>query len=226
MKTIIAPDGSSITVPVGRILTFGLDGKQNDLIIDSFPSKEYELLNTTEATDLIAVPATVLIINSAALDEDSRNLIFEYYTEIGACMDETVFWIGSPKPPHPVRLRFKCYDHFGYFASELKYNLLNAHRKKKRVKSFSKQISDCLIILSSIHSHPGIRTQELSKKLELPIRTIQRHIAALQAAGEWIECDTMMRGWQLQCGISILFGDHLDNSSDGGNEYGQYEKEC
>ena len=91
----------------------------------------------------------------------------------------------------------------------MKYRLLNAHRKKKEVKNFSKQISDSLVILSSIRSHPDIRTQELSEKLELPIRTIQRHIAALQAAGEWIEYDTKKHGWQLQSGISILFGDHL-----------------
>ena len=43
----------------------------------------------------------------------------------------------------------------------------------------------------------------------LPMRTVQRHIATLQAAGEWIEYDTKKRGWQLQYGVSILFGDHL-----------------
>lgn len=209
MRDVIAPDGTHITVPVGRIITFGLDRNQNDLIKDSLPAQEYELFDTTEATDLIAIPATALIINSAALDEDSRNLIFEYYAEIGACMDETVFWIGFPKPPHPVRIRFNCFDRFECFASDLKYRLLNAHRKKKKVKNFSKQISDSLVILSSIRSHPGIRTQELSEKLELPVRTIQRHIAALQAAGEWIEYDTKKHGWQLQNRISILFGDHL-----------------
>lgn len=208
MKTTIAP-GSSITVPIGKVITFGLDRVQNDLIKDSFPAKGYELLETTEIIDLIAVPATVLVINSEALDEDSRNLIFEYYTEIGAYMDETVFWIGSRKPPYHVRSRFKCYERFEYFASDLKYHLLNSHRKKKKVKGFSKQLSDSLTILSSIRSHPGIRTQELSEKLELPIRTIQRYIAALQATGEWIEYDTKKRGWQLQNGISILFGDHL-----------------
>ena len=65
------------------------------------------------------------------------------------------------------------------------------------------------MILSLIRSHPGIKTQELVDKLEMPTRTIQRYISALQAAGEWIEYDTHTRGWQLQYGISILFGDHL-----------------
>ena len=65
------------------------------------------------------------------------------------------------------------------------------------------------MILSLIRSHPGIKTQELVDKLEMPTRTIQRYISALQAAGEWIEYDTYKRGWQIQYGISILFGDHL-----------------
>lgn len=209
MRDVIAPDGTYISVPIGRIITFGFDREQNNLIKSSFPAKDYELLDTSEATDLIAVPATALVINSAALDENSRNLIFEYYAKIAACMDETVFWIGYPKPPHPLRVRIKCYEYFEELACNLKYRLLDAHRKKKKVKSFSKQISDSLVILSFIRSQPGIRTQELSEKLELPIRTIQRHIAALQAAGEWIEYDTKKHGWKLQSGVSILFGDHL-----------------
>ena len=41
-------------------------------------------------------------------------------------------------------------------------------------------------------------------------RTVQRYIAALQATGEWIEYDRTLKGWGLQKGVSILFGDHLD----------------
>ena len=51
MRDVIAPNGIHITVPVGRIVTFGLDRNQNNLIKDSLPAQEYELLNTAEATD-------------------------------------------------------------------------------------------------------------------------------------------------------------------------------
>lgn len=75
--------------------------------------------------------------------------------------------------------------------------------------SFSKKIANCLIILSSIRSKPGIKTQELSEKLEISTRTVQRYISTLQVAGEWIEYDPVKKGWTLSHGISILFGDHL-----------------
>ena len=55
MRDVIAPDGTHITVPVGRIITFGLDRNQNDLIKDSLPAQEYELFDTTEATALIVL---------------------------------------------------------------------------------------------------------------------------------------------------------------------------
>ena len=93
--------------------------------------------------------------------------------------------------------------------TDMKYHLLSAHGKSKKAKDFSKKIAECLMILSLIRSHPNIRTQELADKLEIPTRTIQRYISALQAAGEWIAYDTHKRGWRLQYGISVLFGNHL-----------------
>ena len=209
MKTFLAPNGEYITIPDGRVTTFGLSDEQNKVVENALPVKGYELLDTDASSDLIAISAAALIINAAALDTDSREMVFDYYTEVGDCTDETVFWIGSPKPPNHLRAKFKCYENFDELATNLQYHLLSAHSKSKKSKDFSKKMADCLMILSLIRSHPGIKTQELVDKLEIPTRTIQRHISALQAAGEWIEYDTHKRGWQLQYGISILFGDHL-----------------
>ena len=209
MKTFHAPNGESITVPDGRVTTFGLSVEQNKLVEKALPAKEYELLDTDAPTDLIALSATALIINAAALDADSTEMICDYYTEIGGCTDEIVFWLGYPKPPTHLRVRFKCYESFEEFAVNRKYQLLAAHSKSKKAKDFSKKLADCLTVLSIIRSHPGIKTQELVDKVERPTRTVQRYVSTLQAAGEWIEYDAVKRGWRLQHGISILFGDHL-----------------
>ena len=209
MKTFLAPNGEYITIPDGRVTTFGLSKEQNELVKNALPAKGYELLDTDAPTDLIAISAAALIINAAALDSDSKEMIIDYYTEIGGCTDETVFWLGYPKPPRHLRAKFKCYENFEGLAANLQYHLLSAHSKSKKAKDFRKKMADCLMILSLIRSHPGIKTQELVDKLEMPTRTIQRYISALQAAGEWIEYDTYKRGWRLQYGISVLFGDHL-----------------
>ena len=120
-------------------------------------------------------------------------------------MDETVFWIGNSKPPKHLLGKFKCYKSFDEFAANLKYHLLSAHSKAKKAKDFSKQLMDCLLIMKLIRSHPGIRTQELVKELELSTRTVQRYISTLQAAGEWIAYDHTKKGWYLQDGVSPLF---------------------
>lgn len=209
MEMFLAPNGERIAVPDGRVMTFGLSEEENKLVKGVLPAKNYELFVTDVPTDLIAISAAAVIINAAALDADSRDMIFDYYIELGADIDETVFWIGCPKPPHPLRARFKCYEYFPQLALKLKYHLLTAHRKVKKAKDFSKKMADCLMILSLIRLQPGVRTQELADKLEVSVRTVQRYISTLQAAGEWIEYDMAQKGWRLQFGISVLFGDYL-----------------
>ena len=211
MKTFLAPDGEYINIPDNRIITFGLSDNQNQLISDAFPVKDCELFITTIPTDLIAISASTLIINTAALDKDGIELIFDFYTEIGNCADETVFWLGDIKPPKHLRAKFKCYETFEELFPNLKYHLLSAHRKSKKACDFSKKLADCLMILSLIRSNPGIKTCELAEQTELSTRTVQRYINTLQVAGEWIEYNTSKKGWQLQYGISVLFGDHLND---------------
>lgn len=205
MKTFLAPNGEYITVPDGRVTTFGLSEEQNKLVENALPTKGYELLDTDTPIDLIAISAAAFIIIAAALDEKSREMVFDYYTEAGVGADETIFWLGYPKPPHHLRAKFKCYENFGELSANLKYHLLSAHKKSKKVKDFSKQLTDCLLIMKLIRSRPGIRTQELADELELSMRTVQRYISTLQAAGEWIAYDHTKKGWYLQDGVSPLF---------------------
>lgn len=91
MKTFLAPNGEHITILDGRVTTFGLSEEQNKLVASALPVKGYELLDTDAQTDLIAISVAALIINAASLDSDSKEMIIDYYTEIGGCADETVF---------------------------------------------------------------------------------------------------------------------------------------
>lgn len=209
MQKLLAPNGEYIPVPEGRVTTFGLTEEQNLLVKASLPTKDYVLLDTDVATDIIAVNATSQIINAAALDGEGLELIFDFYSEVINQIDGTIFWLGYPKPPQPLRTKFRCYQNFEELAVNLKYHLLTAHGKAKKIKEFSQHLADSLLILSLIRLHPGIKTRELAERTELSLRTVQRYIATLQATGEWIEYDTVKKGWLLQNNISILFGDHL-----------------
>lgn len=209
MKTLLAPNGSLITIPESRVISFGFSDKQNDIIAENLPTAEYELYKTDVATDILAIHSDTVIINSAALDDSNRKMIFEYYTETQAYLEQMVFWIGYPKPPSHLRCKFYGYECIEMLAVDLKYQLLKSHQRAEKSRIFCKKLADCIIILSTIRLNPGVQTKELAEKLELSTRTVQRYITTLQATGEWIEYDTHKRGWQLQYGISILFGDHL-----------------
>lgn len=210
MEKFLAPNGKIINIPPGRVIVKGLSLDEIEFIKANLPNNEIEILVTDEVTDLVAISATVLFLNIDKFNEEEKSLIIDCYTEIGDCSDETVFWIGEEEPPKHLKKRFQYYRKFEDVLGNMKYMLLKSYQQSKKVKEFSKRLADSLIILSEIRLHPGIKTQELATKMEVSTRTIQRYIATLQMAGEWIEYDHVNKGWRLQYGISIFFGDHLD----------------
>ena len=190
-----------------RINTFGLTQKQNQFVSANLPVRDCELYIADTPTDLIAVNCEAMIVNASAMEQDDADMIFGYYQEVNGCTDETILWLDEPKPPKELRKFFKCYDSFDAIKDKLKYLLLSAHSRSRKSYEYSEKLVNGLKILSLIRKRPGISTQKLSELTELPLRSVQRYIAALQATGEWIEYDRALRGWKLFHGISILYGD-------------------
>lgn len=190
-----------------RILTFGLTEAQNAWVEENLPTRDYEVFDTDAPTDVIAIGCQALIVNAAAMDGDAAGMIFDYYSQVNGCTDETVIWLDEPKPPKELRKFFQCCPDFDAIKDKLKYLLLTAHSKSKKAHEYSEKLVNGLKILALIRKHPGISTQKLSELTELPLRSVQRYIAALQATGEWIEYDRALRGWKLFHGVSILYGD-------------------
>ena len=190
-----------------RINTFGLTEEQNAHVKANLPSHDCELYIADDPTDLIAINCEAMIVNASAMEQDSADMVFDLYTQIDGCTDEAVLWLGEPKPPKELQKFFKCYDSFEAIADKLKYLLLAAHSKSKKAHEYSEKLVNGLKILALIRSNPGISTQKLAELTELPLRSVQRYIAALQATGEWIEYDRSLRGWKLFHGISMLYGE-------------------
>ena len=190
-----------------RINTFGLTQKQNQFVSANLPVRDCELYIADTPTDLIAINCEAMIVNASAMEQDDADMIFGYYQEVNGCTDETILWLDEPKPPKELRKFFKCYDSFDAIKDKLKYLLLSAHSRSRKSYEYSEKLVNGLKILSLIRKRPGISTQKLSELTELPLRSVQRYIAALPATGDWIEYDRTLRGWKLFHGISILYGD-------------------
>ena len=86
-----------------RISTFGLTEEQNEFVKQNAPVRDYEILDTDCPTDLIALSASALIVNASVLELEDLQMILDYYTEVRDCTDETVLWLGEPKPPVSLR---------------------------------------------------------------------------------------------------------------------------
>lgn len=197
-----------------RIITFGLTDVQNKIVKSNIPARNYEVFDTDAPTDIIAIGSIAMIIQASALDKNSADMLFDFYTQVNGCTDETVIWLGEPLPPKELQKFFKCYPAFSNIENKLKYLLLGAHSRSKKAAEYSEKLVNGLRILSMIRSRPGITTKKLAEEIELPIRNVQRYIAALQAAGEWIEYDRTLRGWKLFHGVSALFGEVWDEEWD------------
>ena len=209
MKSFIAPNGEVICDSSNTILTFGITDIDKEKLLKKLPSKEYIMEDVDCITDLIAMPSCAVIISAEKVCEDDERMLAEYYGEVGEAMDEGVFWIGSKLPSFSKNKQVKYFQDFDSLLETFTYEILNFKKIKKKNDDFSRRIAGCLIVLSEIRLNPGISTKKLAEKLEVSIRTVQRYITTLQAAGEWIEYDRKAKGWFLQAGVSILFGDHL-----------------
>ena len=202
------------------VTTYGLSEEQNQFVESCFPTKAYSLCNCNnyegnDFIDWIATPNDVFIINATVFPEYAQELIWECYDEINKSFDETVIWIGEPKPPRKIAKNFKCYNSFDELRDNLKYVLLTAHKKSRKAAEYCKILEKGIRILYLIRRYPGITTKELSDKTDMSIRSVQRYIEALQTAGEWIEYDTLKRGWQLHDGYSVLFEtNYIDSLED------------
>lgn len=188
-----------------KVMTFGLSEQQNETVARALPNRNCELFDTDAFTDLVAIRASALIIDASSLTADEIEMLWGFYTEIDCCADETIFWLGEPQAPKYLRSIFKCYENFETIADELKYHLLSAHRKTKKISVLSSQLADCMCIMKYIRSKPYIRTRELAEKLSISERTVQRYITSLREAGEWIAYDKEKKGWYLQFGKSPFF---------------------
>ena len=115
--------------------------------------------------------------------------------------------MGDVTIPNELRKHIAVYKDFDSLSEKLKYILLSAYRKQKKSENFSATLANAIMILSTIRRKPYITSSELAEKLEMSQRSVQRYIETLRVAGEWIEYDTVHKGWHLQVGKSVLWGD-------------------
>ena len=193
-----------------NIIVYGFD-EELDFIESIVPRKGTAILDTDCTTDLIAIGCYASITNLAKIKDEELQILYDFYLDVLDPIEVPIL-IGIPSLPVPAQLSnvFLLYESLEKAKEKLKYDLLAAYRRQKKNTTFSRTIANALVVLTQIRKHPGVTTEILSEILELSPRTIQRYIESLRIAGEWITYNPSKKGWELQDGKSILFGD-FDN---------------
>lgn len=187
-----------------HIFTYGFTAIEENIIGKMLPDKKSVLVSTDCFTDLIACHSYAILIHAASIADEDFKMLWNYYLEAGANALETVIVVGNTDIPKRIKKRIKVYSDFEEFCRELKYILLSAYRSHKKTVNFSVTLANAIMILSKIRCCHGITTVRLSEELEMSRRSVQRYIATLTAAGEWIEYHRNLKGWKLTEGKSVL----------------------
>ena len=193
-----------------NIIVYGFDDEL-DFIESIVPWKGTAILDTDCTTDLIAIGCYASITNLSKIKDEELQILYDFYLDVLDPIEVPIL-IGIPSLPVPMQLSnvFVHYESLEKAKEKLEYDLLAAYRRQKKNTTFSRTIANALVVLTQIRKHPGVTTEKLSEILELSPRTIQRYIESLRIAGEWITYNPSKKGWELQDGKSILFGD-FDN---------------
>ena len=193
-----------------NIIVYGFD-EELDFIESIVPWKGTAIFDTDCTTDLIAIGCYASITNLSKIKDEELQILYDFYLDVLDPIEVPIL-IGIPSLPVPAQLSnvFLLYESLEKAKEKLKYDLLAAYRRQKKNTTFSRTIANALVVLTQIRKHPGVTTEKLSEILELSPRTIQRYIESLRIAGEWITYNPSKKGWELQDGKSILFGD-FDN---------------
>lgn len=193
-----------------RIGTLGLTEDELAVIAADLPSADCDLTCTDCANDLVAIPYFVTIVRSDADTAEELSVLWGLCSEVEEAA-KTVISIGDTGIPPALRPKIRVFPDFETMVPKLKYLLLDALRKSKKEKAFSKTLANAIQILCAIRSRPGVTTRQLAEKFELSPRSVQRYVETLRVAGEWIEYDAKTRGWRLGCGGKSILWDDFDD---------------
>ena len=179
------------------IVTMGLTEEEHAVVERNLPARDCETFQTCETSDLVVHGEVAAIMRASAISQDSLDFLVGYYEKVGSGAEETIVWIGDPAPPKSLRKRLKHFSTFEELEPELKYVLLSARNKARKSADYSEKIACGIMVLLLIRKNPGITTQNLAYMVGVSTRSIQRYIASLNMAGEWIEYDYSKRGWKV-----------------------------
>ena len=195
-----------MTDPMKKIMTYGLTEEQN-CFVETCKPDGYTIFRAESPTDLIAIQSSVTIVKADALDRDSAEMVYSFYNEIDGCTSEKILWNEDHYLASDLPRNFIGYDTVEEMNRTLKTVLLSQIRIAQKVTDYSRRLRDLVQVLALIRKHPGLSTKAIAEKLDMNPRTVQRNIAVLKAAGEWVEYDEHKKGWKLFHNVSILFGD-------------------
>lgn len=165
------------------VLFYGLTPTQEDFIMKKVSNCDFRIAGC--GTDLIAMPADLLLVNPNELSQQEKESLAEFYKEIEPAEVSLILTDDCKEFERikKVYVEKKIFDEDGQAEIIL---LKNLHETKKDY-DFSRRLADIIRLQRDIVMNAGITTKELAILEETSERTIRRNIDTLNMAGALIE---------------------------------------
>lgn len=165
------------------IMFYGLTPEQEDFIMKKVSNCEFKIAGC--GTDLIAIPADLLLVNPDELDDYEKKALAVYYKEVEPS-EVALILTKESDIFNGIKKVFVEEDIFLEHGNADIILLKNLHQTKKDY-DFSRRLANIIRLQNLIIKYPGITTKELATLEEFSERTIRRNIDTINMAGALIE---------------------------------------
>lgn len=178
-----------------RIMLFGINDDEIALLMKNLSQCDFTYADVW--TDIIALPADLVVANLKSINDDEISVIYDYYKQIEPSPEQIIITNSKNREEKIKSVRYVN----NLFESErlTRTTILSALHDTLRDVDFSRRMVLTLKIMRSICNHPGITTKEISEMEEISERSVKRYIDTLRMSGAII--DYKERGWH--CDMAV-----------------------
>ena len=185
------------------IVTYNHDRKLNNMIQKTADDIKADNFMARDITDLIAVPAFMVIINPKSVAPNDMTELFQFLDLVAEANDtKTTGILFLSQPLFPLALKYKKFiimSPNNIDREELRLVMLNrrsaARRRRNAAKQYDKKIFRLMKMILMLKSGDVLRVDRLVSEFNVSSKTIQRDLGMVETLGYFHGYDNKKKGY-------------------------------
>ena len=186
------------------VVAFELDPSVRQPMVSACSTLGVHLCETDCTTDLIAVPAMLIVVNPHSIGKEDLAEVLAWFADIQDPDVRFLFTSGVELIPSCLvrnTVAIPAEWSPGFFKFLIMRRRSVVQRRHKQVRSYDRKLFRLFFVLNELSANRTARTRDLVEELNVSARTVQRDMELLRMMGECIDYDggtrahTVPNGW-------------------------------